>query len=212
LERENGGSTGTTHTDGNVKLEGSRQLVVVYRLEAKQVVKIRVAPDTCTLDAGGLPFVWLTRVKPTESVALLTTYVHGSNFEDRGDRELGNGALTAIALHTDASADRALESFVMPEQREELRRQTAFWMGAARGKSGLLALQHMAKTDPSSNVRAHIAFALSVSHETGALDELIRMGARRHEFTRTRASAFLARAESRNESCWHDHRSHRERP
>ncbi len=175
LEKENGGTSGTTHADGNVKLEGSRQLVVLYRLEAKQVVKIRVASDDCTLDAGGLPFIWLTGVKTAESVALLATYVRGSDFEDHGDRSVGNGALTAIALHADASADRALGSFVTPEQREGLRRQAAFWMGAARGNAGLIALQHMAKTDPSSEVRAHVAFALSVSHEAGALDEMIRM-------------------------------------
>jgi len=175
LENEKGGVSGTKPTDGNVKLEGARQLVVLYRLEAKQVVKIRVASDDCTLDAGGLPFVWLTDVKSSESVALLTTYVRNSDFEDHGDRNIAHGALTAIALHTDASADRALESFVNPEQREGLRRQAAFWMGAARGKAGLTALQRMAKTDPSSDVRAHVAFALSVSHEAGALDEMIRM-------------------------------------
>jgi HEAT repeat protein len=175
LEKEDSGTTRTTHADGNLKLEGSRQLIVLYRLEAKQVVKIRVASDNCTLDAGGLPFVWLTDVKPSESVALLATYVRNSDFEDRGDRGIGNGALTAMALHADASADRALESFVMPEQREGLRRQAAFWMGAARGSAGLVALQRMAKTDPSSDVRAHLAFALSVSHESGALDEMIRM-------------------------------------
>jgi HEAT repeat protein len=175
LEKENGGMNSTTHTDGNVKLEGARQLVVLYRLEAKQVVKIRVASEDCTLDVGGLPFVWLTGAKATESVALLATYVRGSNFEGHGDRGVGNGALTAIALHADASADRTLESFVTPEQREELRRQAAFWMGAARGKAGLIALQQMAKTDPNSDVRAQVAFALSVSHEAAALDEMIRM-------------------------------------
>ncbi len=175
LEKENGGTSGTTRTDGNVKLEGARQLVVLYRLEAKQVVKIRVASEDCTLDAGGLPFIWLTGVKPTESVALLATYVLGSNFEDHGDRSPAHGALTAIALHADASADRTLDSFVKPEQREGLRKQAAFWMGAARGMAGLSALQHMAKTDPSSDVRAHVTFALSVSHEPGALDEMIRM-------------------------------------
>ena len=175
LEKQNGGLSTTTRTDGNVKLEGSRQLIVLYRLEAKQVVKIRVASDDCALDAGGLPFIWLAGVKPTESVAFLATYVRGPGFEDRGDRSVGNGALTAIALHADASADRALESFVTSEQREGLRRQAAFWMGAARGNAGLVALQHMAKTDPSSDVRAHIAFALSVSHEAGALEEMIRM-------------------------------------
>ena len=175
LERENGGTSGTSHTDGSVKLEGARQLIVLYRLDARQVGKIRVASEDCTLDAGGLPFVWLTGVKAPESVVLLATYVRSSSFEDRGDRGIGHGALTAIALHADVSADRALESFVTPEQREGLRRQAAFWMGAARGKAGLAALQHMAKTDPSSEVRAHVAFALSVSHETGALDEMIRM-------------------------------------
>jgi len=175
LEKENGGTTSTTHADGNVKLESGRQLVVLYRLEAKQVMKIRVASNDCTLDAGGLPFFWLTGVKPTDSIALLTTYVRNSDFDDHGDRRPGNGALTAIALHADASADRALESFVTPEQREGLRRQAAFWMGAARGKAGLTVLQHMAKTDPSSDVRAHVAFALSVSDEAGALDGMIRM-------------------------------------
>jgi HEAT repeat protein len=175
LEKGNGATGGTTHTDGNVKLEGSRQLVVLYRLEAKQVVRIRVASEDCTLDAGGLTFVWLAGVKAGESVALLTTYVRNSDFEKHGDHGMGNGALTAIALHADASADRALESFATPEQREGLRRQAAFWMGAARGKAGLTALQRMAKTDPSSDVRAHVAFALSVSHEAGALDEMIRM-------------------------------------
>jgi len=175
LEKENGQVTGTKRADGNVKLEGSRHLVVLYRLEARQVVKIRVASTDCTLDAGGVPFVWLTGVKASESVALLATYVRGSEFNDHGNHGLGNGALTAIALHADASADQALESFVRPEQREGLRRQAAFWMGAARGKAGLVSLQRMSKTDPSSDVRAHVAFALSVSHEAGALEEMIRM-------------------------------------
>jgi len=175
LEKDHDGSTSTSQKSGTVALEGSRQLVVLFRLEAKQVVQIRVASEDCTLDAGGLPFVWLTGVKPAQSVALLEAYVHGTDFEDHGGHEIGNGALTAIALHADASADRAFESFVKPEQKESLRRQAAFWMGAARGKAGFTALQRMARNDPSSDVRAHVAFALSVSHEPSAIDEIIRM-------------------------------------
>jgi HEAT repeat protein len=175
LEKDHDAKDGTTHADGSVKLEGARRLVVLLRLEAKQVGQIRVASEDCTLDAGGLPFVWLTGAKPAESVALLAAYVQGAEFERHDHHNVGNGALTAIALHADASADRAFESFVKPEQREELRRQAAFWLGAARGKSGLDTLLRMAKTDPSSDVRAHVAFALSVSHEAGAIDEMIRM-------------------------------------
>jgi len=176
LEKDRETTGGTTHSDGSVKLEGARRLVVLFRLEAKQLDRIRVASEDCTLDAGGLPFLWLTGVKPAESVALLTTYVQGAEFERHGDHHnVGNGALTAIALHADTSADKAMESFVAPEQREELRRQAAFWLGVARGKGGLIVLQRMAKGDPSSDVRAHVTFALSVSHEPGAVEEMIRM-------------------------------------
>jgi hypothetical protein len=174
LENECGRMSETTHSDGTVKLEGARQLIVLYRLEARQVMRIRLASDDCTLDAGGLPLVWLTGVKAAESVAFLETFV-SADFEAHGDHNPGREALTAIALHADASADHALESFTAPDKRDELRRQAAFWMGASRGKAGLNALLKMAKTDPSSDVRSHVAFALSVSHEAGALDEMIRM-------------------------------------
>ena len=115
LEKEHEGFPGTTRPDGTVKLEGARQLVVLFRLDAKQVMRIRVASDDCTLDAGGLPFVWLTGVKSAESVALLQAFVHSADFESQGDHGIGNGALTAIALHADTSADRAFESFVTPD-------------------------------------------------------------------------------------------------
>jgi len=170
-----GSTKGDNQTGGAVKLEGARRLVVLIRLEAKQVDRIRVASEDCTLDAGGLPFVWLTGVKPAESVALLTTYVQGAEFERHEHHNIGQGALTAIALHADPSAGRAMESFVKPEQREELRKQAAFWLGVARGKEGLSVLQHLAKSDPSSDVRAHVTFALSVSREPGAIEEMIRM-------------------------------------
>jgi len=175
LEKDRETTGGTTHADGSIKLEGSRRLVVLFRLETKQVDRIRVASEDCTLDAGGLPFLWLTGVKPSESVALLTTYVQGAEFERHEHHNIGQGALTAIALHADASADRAMESFVKPDQRDELRKQAAFWLSAARGKEGLSVLESMAKNDPSSDVRAHVTFALSVSHEPGALEEMIRM-------------------------------------
>jgi len=179
LENDHHWTSGTSKTvdqsGGTVKLEGPRQLVVLFRLESRKVMRIRVASENCTLDAGGLPFVWLMGVKPSESVALLESFVHAADFQSRGDRGIGNGALTAIAMHADSSADRAFASFVKADRPEELRRQAAFWLGAARGKSGLAALHQMGKTDPSSDVRAHVAFALSVSHESSALEEMIRM-------------------------------------
>jgi HEAT repeat protein len=164
-----------TSRDQSVKLEPAHAIAILFRAENKRIGKIHVVSGECTVDAGGLSVVWLTGVKPTESVDLLTGYVRGSEFEEHDGKSIGQGALTAIAVHADESADRALESFVRSEERSELRKQAAFWLGEARGKAGFTALQKMAKSDPSSDVRAHVTFALSISREAGALDEMIRM-------------------------------------
>lgn len=183
-----------TGNDGNatVMLEGPREVAILIRAENHQITRIRVASTECTLDAGGLPFIWLTSVKPAESVALLTTFVRNerSDFRDGDDDRHGHQALSAIALHADDSAEAALESFVRPDSPDELRKQTAFWLGEARGKAGFLALQKMAQSDPSSDVRSHVTFALSVSREPGAIDEMIRM-ARDDESTHVRGQALF---------------------
>jgi hypothetical protein len=176
LEHEGGLVTrDSSDSRKTVHLEQNGQLIVLFRVEAKQINKIRVASEDCVLDAGGLPFIWLTGAKSSESVGLLSKYVTSGDFSEHGHEHLGNGALTAIALHGDASADRAMESFVAPNQNEQLRKQAAFWLGAARGKSGLTVLERMAKSDPSPEVRSQVAFAFQCSKEPSAVDDMIRM-------------------------------------
>jgi hypothetical protein len=164
----NGAQKGTVH------LEGSRRLAVLFRAENGKVGKIRVFSADCAADADGKELLWLEGVKDNQSVELLTGYVSGEK-ADRGNESLGRSALTAIALHGNASAQIALESFVEPGQPEWLRRETAFWLGESRAAEGLHALQAMAHNDPSAHVREQVTFALSVSREPGALNEMIRM-------------------------------------
>lgn len=174
-ERDHGTNMASRDETGTAKLEAPRSIAVLFRAENKHVTKIRVVSMECSLDAGGLPFVWLSGVKPVESVELLETFVRGRDLDAHDDDHTLHGALTAIALHADPAADRALESFTRTDEPESLRRQTAFWLGAAREKAGLALLQKMAKSDPSPEVRAQVTFALSVSHEQGAVEEMIRM-------------------------------------
>src|SRR5258708_19593414 len=56
LEKENAGSSTTTRTDGNVKPEGSRQLIVLYRLQANPLLKIPTPSHHYPLDSAGLTF------------------------------------------------------------------------------------------------------------------------------------------------------------
>jgi len=65
-----------------------------------------------------------------------------------------------------------------------------FWLGEARGASGFQTLKKVAKTETSTEVRSQIAFALSLNHEAGALDEMIRM-AREDESTHVRGQALF---------------------
>ena len=192
LERDHEGSSmnSVPKAGGTIQLEGSREFIVLIRLEGKHITRIREASENCTLDAGGLPFLWLTGVKPPESVALLTEFVRKATFEGHGEHEIGQGALAAIAMHDDPSADRAFASFVAADQPESLRKHASFWLGAARGKAGLPLLQKMAKSDPSSEVRSQVAFALSVSHEPDAVMEMIRM-AKEDESSHVRGQALF---------------------
>jgi hypothetical protein len=175
LEGRDAGTNVTSTDGGNVRLEGARRIAVLFRVEQKQIGKIRVVSEDCTLDAGGRTVIWLTGVKPAESVAWLEEFVLTQKHAGHDKHNTGDSALTAIAMHADAAADRALESFVTPDKPAELRKETTFWLGEARGKAGLSLLEKMAKNDPSPDVREEISFAYSVSHEPGALGDMIRM-------------------------------------
>jgi HEAT repeat protein len=189
-DHDRGNNVNMSSGEGTARLEGPRNIAILFRAENKQVMKIRVVSEECTLDAGGLLFVWLSGVKPEQSVELLESFVRGADFDSHDADRIGHGALTAIAMHADASADRAMDGFTRPDQPSALRRQTAFWLGSARGANGLSMLTKMAKTDPSPDVRAHVTFALSVSHEPGALEEMIRM-AHDDESTHVRGQALF---------------------
>jgi HEAT repeat protein len=165
-----------------VRLEGPRGIVVLLRAESGRIGKIRTVSEDCTIDAGGLQVTWLADVNPAESVKYLEKFVSAQEFEEHGRDRLSRGALTAIALTDDRSADLAIAAFLAPEKPEGLRKEAAFWAGEARGAAGFVLLKRMAKSDPSAEVRAHVTFALSVSHESGAVDEMIRMA---HEDTST---------------------------
>ena len=175
LEDHRHGDSFNTTSSGKAELEAPHRVVILYRATGGALNKIRVVSDVCVIDAGGLRMTWLTGVNPAQSVDYLVSLVGGQELHDHNPEKLAQGALTSIAMHGDASADTAMNSFVEPSQPESLRKQTVFWLGEARGASGLQTLKHLAKSDSSSEVRAQTTFALSISREPGAIDEMIRM-------------------------------------
>jgi HEAT repeat protein len=149
------------------------QILVLFRVEDKSVGKIRVFTDDCELDAGNLPVHWLTNVKPKESIALLAEFVGGTG--EMAERRKSESAVTAIALHADSAADPALEKFVDPKRSEEVRKNTAFWLGNVRGRKGYEILRRMVRDDPSDKVREQCVFALHVSKVPEAVNTIIEL-------------------------------------
>src|SRR5579862_204981 len=163
------------NSDGGkqASLEGPEHLWVLLRVSEKKVGRIRTFSEDCELNSGGLPFIWLTDVKPAESVALLSTYVRTSEVEDHEGKDVSSGALSAIALTADPSADRALDGFIAPSQPEHLRQNVSFWLGEARGRHGFETLQRLLKNDSDDRFREHAIFGLTVSREPEAVATLI---------------------------------------
>jgi hypothetical protein len=154
---------------------GSVEILVLIRLESREAGRLRTFSTDCTLDAGGLPVFWLTGVQPAESVALLETFVGDPAFERKKQKENGEPALGAIALHDDPRADTALERFVAPGNTEKLRKQAAFWLGNARGRRGYEVLKSLAGREESDDLRRHLTFAISQSEVPEATATLIAM-------------------------------------
>jgi hypothetical protein len=158
-----------------VKLEGSTHLVVLYRIEDHRIGKVRALSPECDVDAGGLPFIWLTGVAPVESIQFLASVAKDTAGGARDQLRRADAAVSAIALHADTSADQALEEFVAPTQPEQVLRQAVFWLGTTRGKRGFEIVSRIAKEDSNDKTREHAVFALSQSKEPEALDTVVRV-------------------------------------
>lgn len=181
----------TLHLEG----AGPVEMFVLLRLQAGRVVGARSVTADCRLDGGGLPFVWLTGVRETDSVGLMAGLAGAETSGERaaGVAELAERAVAVLAQHAHAEADRRLAELAAPRRPAELREKVAFWLGAARGEAGLGTLERMARTDPDPEVREKVAFALSVSDVPAAVDELVRMaGEDRSSEVRGQALFWLA--------------------
>ena len=177
-------------SDGDSDQETSSRLLVLFRVADKTVGKIRVFTGDCELDAGGLPVWWLTDVNPKESIRLLASFVRADAEKSRTQSRISETAVTAIALHADPAADSALEAFVDPRNPEEVRKNTAFWLGNVRGQKGYEILRRMVHDDPSEKVRDQCIFALHLSKVPEAVNTIIEM-ARKDKSSHLRGQALF---------------------
>jgi len=151
---------------GVVHLEPPDHAVILFRVDANAVNRIRTLSPDCEIDAGNVPVHWLTDVQPAQSIALLVSLM------PQRDR-LGESPLGAVAQHGDPAADQALERFLGTDQPESVRLRVVSWMGSSRGRHGFDVLKKLISADPDEKVRERAINSLSNSREPDALDLMI---------------------------------------
>jgi hypothetical protein len=118
---------------GTVSLEGAREFVVLYRVAAGQVEKIRTYATDCTFDAGDLPLYWLTGVDGSQSALVLASFIPAADPNNRKGLEwqLANSALSAIARHQDG-APALIDLARRPQVSPQIRQEAVRWLGRSK--------------------------------------------------------------------------------
>ncbi len=148
-------------------------LYVLMRFDHGTITKIRPIMAGCHLNAGGIPFTWLTGVKPEESAAFLGQMA--TNSAGNSSTRLTNEALTALGLHATPAATQILGDLTSSKQDIKVREKAAFWLGTGRGHDGFAILQRLAREETDVRFREKLTFDLSLNSDPEAVDELIRM-------------------------------------
>jgi hypothetical protein len=168
------GGSGTTITgqvsNTAISLEGTDTLAVLFRVENNQVEKVHVYPLACPLDAGGLPFVWLTDVPGAASVSYLEKLIASS----ASDRRL-DSALFAISQHDVPEALDALVRLAKSDPSAHTRGQALFWLAQKAGQRAASTIQNAIENDPDTGVKKRAVFALSQLPKDEAVPKLIEI-------------------------------------
>jgi HEAT repeat protein len=173
-------------TDGNTE-----RIALLVRSEGTRLTRVAFTDERCTVDAGSRTVYWLSSVAPAQSVGLIAGIIRdaqqtASDAGRKGDRR--GQAIAAVALHGDPAADTALADFVGAGQPRPLRKDAAFWLGAARGPAGAAVVDRLARTDSDDDFRKHLAFVLTLND--GGIDTLLEL-ARRDPSPQVRGQALF---------------------
>ncbi|MGH9629309.1 MAG: HEAT repeat domain-containing protein, partial [Bryobacteraceae bacterium] len=150
-----------------IQLEPPSESHVLFRVEQKQVVKIRMFSADCELDAGGRAVYWLTGVRPGESISLLSSFLRAREGASKESRRMPEAAMAAIALHADPGADTVLIERARNDQDPHTRGQALFWLSQRAGRKAASEIRNAIENDPDVKVKERAVFALSQLKDEG---------------------------------------------
>ena len=194
-----GGVTMTTGSDvqqrgTRVVLEPATEFIVLARFEGGTVTRVRTFTPDCDVDASGLTLVWLTDVKPDESVSWLDSLLRGTG---AGLDNANKQAVHAIAMHNTPSALTTLIRVAKEDRDARHRSDALFWLAQRAGQQSVATITDAINNDPEVEVKRKAVFALSQLPKDEGVPKLIEI-ARTHRNPEVRKQAFFWLGQSRD--------------
>jgi len=152
---------------GPIRLEGPETMNVLFRVESREVLRLRFFSPDCELDAGGRTIHWMDSVDATQSVNLLKTFV-------TIDKVRGT-ALAAIAMHKDDLSVPALIDLARRDPQTKVRGDALFWLGQKAGEKAVGEITAAIENDPETEVKKRAVFALSQLPKDEGIPLLIKV-------------------------------------
>jgi len=151
----NNGNRFTQSTDP-IRLEPADFFFVMFRIEEKQITRIRNYSQNCPLDAGGKAVHWFTNVPVNDSVNYLKTFI-GAN----ATRRLMDSAVTTIALTKGPQPLNELITIARDGATSNIKGNALFWLAQRAGQKAVGTITAAIENDPDTKVKEKAVFALS---------------------------------------------------
>jgi hypothetical protein len=140
---------------------------VLLRVSNGAIEKVRIEEVDRAIDGGAMPFVWLTDVRPADSVRVIAAAIDAASAaqaagpESKSRMPLDSG-MAVIALEDAPEAMSALHGFTAAKYPLSLREKAAFWLANERGREGFDIVSELAKNDKDDAFREKLTFDLTL--------------------------------------------------
>ena len=131
-------SPGGWFAPGVIHLEPPDHAVILFRLEANAVSRIRALSPDCEIDAGGVPVHWIADVQPAESVEVLKGLITSGPSE-----AVRMHAISALAVSTEGIP--LLIEVARTTQNAGVRKQAMSSLGHSRDPRALAFFEDVLK-------------------------------------------------------------------
>jgi hypothetical protein len=139
-----------------VQLEPATEMIVLARVNASGVDRLRTFTPNCEIDAGEMPVIWLEGVTPDASATWLASVVVGAK-----EVSLLEPALLGLALNPGTVASRSLVTFARDDARPTVRSRALTSLAERAEQEASATIQNAIANDPDTEVKKTAVAALS---------------------------------------------------